>query len=435
MKSELVFRHIKTVLWGVAVAFILQIFFTTPATAQTQEMTQEERLETLRETLGTLTTVVAESEAITADERVELLRQLVELSRAITALERVMALQSLGLRAAPDTETDDLHPEDIGLYRVIVDFDPVSHQADLTAYFLTEDSDIERDPLAAEYEEETASLTLDRSSRDLDFAGEVNYAEDQVVNFLMQEYDFTDELEVDRITYMSARNPVRDQNVAIPHNSEVASELFTSFGVHSVITDVMVLPNSGRGAIVFVSDQQESFMLSLEPLFTTEYDSSDHEGRQVATGDYAYAIEFYADSRISNIKNNGSDDTEEQSEPPKVSWSDSDEKDEVLEVINDMLTEIPLTATLRNADEDFLAFMTANGSSYQRNEDMLVNRDPEDVCIDEGDQIIMNEYILSLLSGLEFNYLPNDELVSYQVPVTITNSRQTGCKTGGGIFN
>lgn len=445
MKSEHVFKHIKLVLWGVAVAFIAQIFLSSTAHAQSAESTAPaSEIEILRTTLVQVGAAIASSTAITDEERVALLTQLVAVSRTIVNLERTTAQNEIAARENEQEpeDVDAVLPEDIGLYRVAARIDLSSYQADITEYYFAEDytfDDLAEEPFVVEFETVERTISLTQPTGNLSFPRLVNRLEDQVVVDLMETYGLTDDIAVDRITFASARNPLATQGVE--RNSASAYELMGQFGQQTIVSQVHVIPNNGQATIKIFSDQAEEILIQVTR-DTFNYNEPDGEDRSLyePEGDeYAY---IYAYDSSDGVKQNFSD-SEDIDEDPYEKYDVFEqiggvEKDEIIEFINELFAEIPFTEQLREADETLFSFLIDNQVSYQARSGSYYNpNDPDDSCVDEGDRLILNEYVLQVLAGLEANYILGDLTIAYPVVVDTVedlDARSVGCRGERSFF-
>lgn len=411
MKTNQVFKHIKLILWGIAVAFIAQIFFTASISAQaaedvdSEELSLSEKIERLSETLVVVGAAISESTNITDEERLGLLTQLVDLSRAITALERANALEKAG--AGP--KVGEFLPSNIDLHRVVIRLDYGSYDAEITEYYLDEDDDIERDPFGVEYDRTVRNLTLDKPTRTMSFPKQMDAVEDQVIALLMSEYGITDSIALDRIMYVTARNPRRDSGVIV-QNSADANDLLRDFSQHSIIESVHVNVGVGNTVIEVYSDQDERIVITIQD---ETYDYRSYEDFYVPDGKpYRYSYEFYAGTINDSFLIEEAGETQK----PLVAQGEDDlTEEQLIDFINFLFGEVPFTKKLEKADEKTIDFLMDNPVVYQANRYVMSPQIYE--CVDEGDKIVMDEYVLQLLSGLDTNYIIDELEIRYPVSI------------------
>jgi|GEM_PF-4842625 len=415
MNIEYVLKHTKVVLWGIMIAFLAHIFFTATAQAQEVEVPPEssfaQRVEALSSSLEAVGTAIQTSAALSVEERIQLLTQLVDLSRAIVAARQLAVTQS-----DAQSPVDEVTLEDVGVHRVLVEFDLDSYQAQVTEYRLADFDDLQQ-PLSVEYEREVRTLRLQRPEDNLDFRAAAQDAKSQVVEHLMQEYALTDEVTTVGQVFISASNPSLNTS-RVTQNTPAAYELLENFGAYSVVTNVNVSTDNGYSQINVVTDQDEVVRLTLVR-DDYGYIRPDGDGNNffAPSGDeYAYSFEFFvadAGDFIRAITGREEDDDEIIS---KVNEGVTGvQKSEALDFFNNLFAEIPFTGQLRQADEALFSFLHENNAVFEANDNGSSSVQPE--CIDRGDRLIVDEYILQLLAGLGTNYIIDELEITYAVPV------------------
>lgn len=204
MKSEQVFRHIKLVLLGVTVAFVMQIIFASEVRAQVDSLDLEElqqQVDDLKVAVASLGQNIAFDQSTTRSEKIVKLKKLVTILQTLVQVQvEVNAQRDILNRALEDVSTkNSLSNDELGLST-----QDVTSALNALEAFGIEPANLDEEKFITDFDEHYAQngLSLDEESReslvkivndalsDVDFVGGDVVADEEFVTYLLESLGF-----------------------------------------------------------------------------------------------------------------------------------------------------------------------------------------------------------------------------------------------------
>jgi hypothetical protein len=378
-------------------------------------------LETLNLSLAQLGESIRMSDDVSDAERVSLYVSLIEVSRAILSLQpaRTVRMTEEDVVLAQGT----VDPTDIDLYKVVVQFDSETYEAEATMFYSEDVEDANNGDVYIEYTTSVSDYTLTPPAGGFDsvrFPERIEDARSQIINILVDEYDLQRVKLLDDMVLVSSRNPRRDVGPAIQTNSADANRLLEAFGEYSVAQSVEVNPGVNEASITITSDQGETLIVRIErdmpPVpggrgggaYVVEQDLEDME--------YIFSYDFYVTTVADVVTRERGEDP--VIEPKVTSTEPGISRDKITDVLLRFFGGVPFAAEIDDIEEKALLFLTENDARYVVSEDDGVSRSmyPDahaEQCIAASDVLFINEMLLQMLDGLGVQYIPQETLFEY----------------------
>lgn len=364
-----------------------------PVVAQTAS--RDEQIEALSATLLVIGEAIRTATTLTDEDRLALYTQLVTLSNAIVALR----MAEVGDPILASVEEDVLT-------RLILKYDydePTTVMATTTFASSSPETYTFNYPKLLEYSTFSKRMSAIRQFGTYDISLETATAQNAVR----------------RLTYISARNPVRDG--AILKNSSQAEALIEDFGVYSIITNIDIFPGDGTGRIEIKSDQKEILIIEVTEV-PPEGDPSEHpEG----SGKYTYHYTFMITDKAFNTLSIPAGFVTDDEKSIGVDNIDVATKNEIIEVLVDLFGKHPLASEIEDYDDKLFEFLLENKTIF------LVDGHPGYYalgrnCYDPADVLVMKELAGSLLATMKVQQDLGDKSFTLQAPIVTSKKEGPG---------
>jgi hypothetical protein len=425
-------------------ALLVNVAATSVSAQTSAESDQNDQtLEALNLSLAQLGESIRLSDDISDAERVSLYISLIEVSRAILTLQPARTVRMIEAEAELDQGTVD--PKDIDLYKVVVQFDAETYEAEATLFYSEDAESAKNGDVYIEYTTEVNEYSLALPADgvgSVSFTQRVDDARSQIIDILVDEYDLQRVKLLDDMVFVSSRNPRRDVGPSIATNSAEGNRLLDDFGKYSVAQSVEVRPGVGQASIIITSDQDEKLIVriarDMPPVpggrgggaYIAQQDPEDME--------YIFSYDFYSVTVADSV-------TRERGEEPVIhpkvtSTQDEISRERITEVLLRFFGGVPFAAEIDDIEEKALQFLTENNAQFVVTEDVGATRTtyPEahaDQCIARGDVLFMNEMILQMLDGLETQYIPQESLIKYLFRFeTVRRTQNPACERVNNFF-
>jgi len=464
MKQEHIFRHIKTVLSGVAVAFVLQIFFTAQAYAAeiTEDVETEvsfaEQIEGLRESIAIIGETILAATDVTVLEKVELFQNLLAVAQLLENVEQQSLQSEIVSDVAVESglEVDEVvTPEDIDLVHIQIELEYDTFEAEVTQYY--DDGTTELDEFGEEQIVYTTALTSytlvpDPEYAEEDFLPQVLHAESETLDLLEVDLGIDRALLVD-ITNITSFNPARQ---TLGHFTPVTitdDELLGQIGTVSQINKVDIhfkhsqRINEDRGpdtitpasaAITMYTDQNEAARITITEAGLQNYQTIDQRTFSIInhglTPAYDLVTELYVlpfhdvDDRVLNLESSISDpwyEGDEDRESPTIftrgyvtpayrTTTNNVFEPEIIEFLTGFFRNEDFLDGIDNEMEAFLDFLVNNGGIERVRGDSSGPAYAGE-CVAESDRVIVDEMIRTSIGFVVGN---GDRQVIFPYPVT-----------------
>lgn len=355
---------------------------------------QPSEIEVLYSTLIAIGGMIASSPVLTDNERLTLLTQLVSVSTAImqmqTAGTPTVSLQRQRVDVVAETTKETATRA--GLDRVLVVFNPSTNAAAVGVTYGNRTS-----TTTYNFPEVLATPGFDEKMIELKRVAVAEISNRENVRIE----------DVDNLTFVTARNPVRERSIA--QNSITALSLVENFAQNSVVNSVVVAPANGVGSISINTDQDESLVFTL----TRERDS---EGQITSPATYTYNYSYYASTPGDIFTDTDFEGTYVPRPKMFESVTGATERS-ITAFLMPVVDIIPFASRISNFDSKLIRFMVQNPAVYESG----TNNPPSNLsrldCYSASDKVVITEFVKSLIDGLEAQYYDIDEIISYRAPM------------------
>mgnify|MGYP000179559251 CR=1 FL=1 len=422
MKSIPLFAKYSTLI--VVLALILTLAFSHSVYAQSAPVAEvqesrEEVLTGLNQALTQISTAVRNSPDLSIPERVAFLTSLIEVSRAILSVQG-----TTGLVAQPTTEqvqrpTGTITLEDAQLYKVAVQLDIDSFEADLSYYYTEDLEAIAEGSVYVEYDiqQSTVQLTEPTNSNTISFAQKVANAKEQVIDLVVEETDIL-RSELSDAVLISSRNPIRDSQNA-RQSGRYGETLLEDFGVYSIIQEIELYTTGNGSTISITSDQEETLRIIVSRVLP-ERQGGGHTQytRGYGVGPFTYELEFYT-SEVRGSYRRERGDSERIIFPVYSETELMVSRDEIIQVLTDFFGEQPFAEGIDDISDKTLEFLVSNRTRIPQNEGnpavTLMPLAHAQQCISEADALVMNEILTQLAKNLGTQFIVSEEAIQYRI--------------------
>jgi len=474
MKQEYFFKHVKVVLWGVAISFIIQILFTSqtfaaePIAEDTAELSFEERVDQLRESIVVIGEVIAVATDVSPLEKVGLFQSLLLVAQLLEKVEEQKNQEARLIEVAAETGLDIgaiTAPADVNLEHIVINLDYATFVATATLFYangtvLTDEGgedvlDEFGNPMAVhDRVNRIYTLAIDSRYDPTAFTAQVASAETQLLELLEIDLGIPKEL-LRNMTNITAYNPERAPDNALSGVNITDEELFNQFGATSQVDRVVIHFKHGRfidgdrddadtvipasAAITLFTDQNEAARTIITENGQRNYQTIDTRTKSIRnhglTPVYIIETELFVapfadeDDREVNIHTQLPDpwyvpDPEERSVfsasrgPDSVYSNRINDafRPEVVEYLQELFRNEDFLAGLENEMETFLDFLLENGG-YERIRGGSGNPFPSGFsgeCVSESDRVIVDEMVRT---SIGFAVDQTDRQVLFPTPV------------------
>ncbi len=375
MKTTLLSPFAQYLVFGMLIFSLLVSPFSARAQTTLQDLTDQ--LDALAASLLTVGAAVRASTTLTEPERLVLMTQLITVSTEILNLRK--ALAAYYPVTVPVVEVT---AEDVGLYRIIVKYNPVSSVATTTLYY---DS----------YATTTMVYNLPTLLSVAGFDGKMRSLRTEVTNLLFADTGVRT-YDLDDLMFVSARNPIRDIGSIAP-NSTTAQNLAGKIGVHSIVDSVTVYPGYNTGSIVIGTDQDESVVLNLT--YDTDDNNYDYRAEAFITTPYDAFYSFFWD-----------DEGYDEATPIASDGAYNATEADIESYIVDLFDTVPFTSEIPNFPDKLRQFLVRSTTYTETNSSgYWSGRD----CFDDPDKVVVNEFVRYVLDGFGAQYYDVDNITNY----------------------
>lgn len=409
----------------VALFTLVTLFgFTAPAAAQTPEDT----IESLSAALQSIGAQVASSPNISDADRLMLLTQLIEVSQAIVVLQELALQQRISAQTdnqEGDTNVSALVNDDV--YRFVAQVDLEEREAEVTTYYHHNQPQT--------YRRETQTIRFTAPDADDTFAEQVRNIEDQLSRTIANDtgYNFS---EVRGYLFMSAYNPDREEEFI--QNSPRALVIASDFAERSLVESVTLVPDEEIAQIVVSSDQSERVTFEIERNGNYEWssDNVDDDDRELLFLYYDYDVtaSMYLTALNDYRIPRGDDDPLR----PLITYTEEEMSErDVLEFISGTFSGLPFAEEIPDLETNFLRFMFETEANYEYRGVGQPNQEEINECIDPADRLILDEYVVSLLQGMQVQFINQPGIVVYALPTDSNRDisvDESGCRDTAAFF-